>query len=211
MNGGSVPRAVALLGGSGHARSVADVLERLGIEVHLVIAPDVDPSWGQVARDDEEGLALAHSLGLPVVLAVGGNGLRARLEALVSRFGLQAPAIVATTATCAPSAQVDRATVVMEHAHVGPAARLGPAVIVNTHATVEHDVRVGAAGHIAPGAILGGGVTVGEKALVGTGAVVLPGVSIGDAATVGAGAVVREDVPADATVVGVPARRISSR
>lgn len=211
MNAATRPRAVALLGASGHARSIADVLERLGIEVQLVIAPDADASWGRVVHDDEEGLSLAHSIGLQVVLAVGDNGLRARLETMMSRRQVQATPVVATTATCAPSAEIGRATVVMEHGHVGPAARLGPAVIVNTHATVEHDVQVGAASHISPGAILGGGVSIGAQVLVGTGAVVLPGVSVDHGATVGAGAVVREDVPADVTVIGVPARRMSSR
>lgn len=202
---------VALLGASGHARSITDVLDRLQGEVRLVIAPDADPSWGRVVHDDDEGLALARGLGLPVVLGVGANDLRARLAARASRFDVATPPVVATTATCARSAEVGAAAVVLEHAHVGPAAFLGGAVIVNTRATVEHDARVGSASHIGPGAILGGHAAVGDQVLVGTGAVVLPGVSIGHGATVGAGAVVREDVPAEATVVGVPARRISSR
>lgn len=204
-------RAVALLGASGHARAIVDVLGRLGTDVRLVVAPDADPSWGQVVHDDEEGLALARSLGLPVVLGVGANHLRGRLAALAARFDVAMPPVVASTATCAPSAELAPATLVFEHAHVGPAATLRDAVIVNTRATVEHDGRVGAASHVGPGAILGGGATIGDRVLVGTGAVVLPGVSIGHDATVGAGAVVREDVPAEATVVGVPARRISSR
>ena len=51
--------------------------------------------------------------------------------------------------------------------------------------------------------------TVEAGALVGIGAVVLPGKTIGAWATVGAGAVVIDDVPAGATVVGVPARSVA--
>jgi acetyltransferase-like isoleucine patch superfamily enzyme len=55
------------------------------------------------------------------------------------------------------------------------------------------------------------GVAVGAGAWLGAGAKVLDGVSIGDGAVVGAGAVVREDVPARAIAVGVPARVVGTR
>jgi acetyltransferase-like isoleucine patch superfamily enzyme len=47
---------------------------------------------------------------------------------------------------------------------------------------------------------------VGDGASLGAGAVVLPGIRIGRGAMVGAGAVVTKDVPANAVVVGNPAR-----
>ena len=45
-------------------------------------------------------------------------------------------------------------------------------------------------------------------ASIGSGATILPNLTIGERAIVGAGAVVTRDVPAGATVVGVPARPI---
>lgn len=52
---------------------------------------------------------------------------------------------------------------------------------------------------------------IGHRVTLGAGAQVLGGIEVGDDATVGAGAVVLEDVPAGATVVGVPARVVASR
>ena len=50
-----------------------------------------------------------------------------------------------------------------------------------------------------------GEVVVGERAMIGAGAIVLPGVVIGPDARVAANSLVTEDVPAGATVAGVPA------
>ena len=48
--------------------------------------------------------------------------------------------------------------------------------------------------------------TIADGASIGAGAVILPGVRIGRSAMIGAGAVVTKDVPANAVVVGNPAR-----
>ena len=50
--------------------------------------------------------------------------------------------------------------------------------------------------------------TVKRGASIGSGAVIRCGVTIGEQAMVGAGAVVTHDVPAHATVAGVPARAL---
>jgi acetyltransferase-like isoleucine patch superfamily enzyme len=50
------------------------------------------------------------------------------------------------------------------------------------------------------------GVRIGRDARLGANCTVLPGVHIGERALIGAGAVVTRDVPAEAVVVGNPAR-----
>jgi acetyltransferase-like isoleucine patch superfamily enzyme len=55
------------------------------------------------------------------------------------------------------------------------------------------------------------GPTIRRGARIGGGAVLLPGIEVGEEAFVGAGAVVTKDVPAGATVAGVPARVQTAR
>jgi len=53
--------------------------------------------------------------------------------------------------------------------------------------------------------------TIGNGVSIGTGAIIMCGVTIGDNAVIGAGAVVLQDIPAQTTVVGVPARIIDRK
>ncbi|MDY7093783.1 MAG: serine O-acetyltransferase [Acidobacteriota bacterium] len=52
---------------------------------------------------------------------------------------------------------------------------------------------------------------VGDRVTLGARATLLGGIAVGDDAMVAAGAVVLEDVPAGATVAGVPAKELSTR
>ncbi|GAA5033701.1 acetyltransferase [Terrabacter aeriphilus] len=197
-----------VLGAGGHARSVVDVLERLGREVVAVtgaVAEGEIPWHVEVLADDRQAVELVRARGLHAVVAIGANAARSGLVHELLTGGLSVPPVVAATATVSPRAVLGAGTVVLEHAHVGPASRLGDAVVVNTAAVVEHDCRVGGGAHVAPGATLLGGASVGPGTLVGSGARILPLVSVGAGATIGAGAVVTGHVPDGRTVVGVPA------
>ena len=59
--------------------------------------------------------------------------------------------------------------------------------------------------------MLCGGVTLGDGVHVGAGAVIVQEIHIGAQAVIGAGAVVTANVPAGATVFGVPARKVERR
>jgi len=73
---------------------------------------------------------------------------------------------------------------------------------------LRHDSIMGDYSSLLPYVHVAGDCFIGERVFVGSGARILGGLTIGDDAVIGAGAVVTKDVPAGATVVGVPARQI---
>ena len=191
-----------LIGGGGHASVIADIAWRCRIP-GIVLWVDADPDlkrfppktvWRALSKLDPE---------LPVMLALGDLTTRMQMRA---RFQNYAEPVIDPSVIIGSGTSIGRGTVIMPACVVNPNAHVAEDCILNTGCIVEHDCRVGANTHLSPGVRLAGGVTIGAGTHIGTGAIVLPGVTVGDRSVVGAGAVVVRNVPADVTVVGVPAR-----
>ena len=68
---------------------------------------------------------------------------------------------------------------------------------------IEHQVTVGAEKRQSP--------VLGDRVFLGAGAKVIGAITIGNGASIGANAVVLEDIPANATAVGIPAKVVKIR
>jgi acetyltransferase-like isoleucine patch superfamily enzyme len=83
---------------------------------------------------------------------------------------------------------------------------LGRHVHVNQGVTIGHDTVVGDYATLNPASAVSGSCLIEEEVLVGAQSCILQCLTIGRGAIVGAAACVVRDVPAGATVKGVPAR-----
>jgi|SRR5579859_7368673 len=210
------PLSVVVVGAGGHGSSTLDAVLLRADQFRVVGIADANPA--------RRGKAL---YGVPVlggdscwtgsdrpaeirgiVLGVGDNEVRRRVQLVAEREGLVVAIVVQPAATISPHARLGAGTVALAGSIVNAGAAIGRGVILNTGSHVDHDCHIGDFAHVAPGVALAGWVTVGEAAFIGVGAAVVPNVQVGDRATVGAGTTILHDVPAGEVWVGTPARRL---
>lgn len=188
---------------------VVDLIESIGayrILGFFDASPEcVTRDFRYLGTDDAWSRIRAEVPDLKIALAIDHPDARKRLfdhYGSAAIVGLQSPhAHVTGRASVGHGSIVQRGVTVMPHAQLEAGCKL------NVNCTVHHEARIGAFTTLAPGSQILGNVTIGERVYVGAGAVIRQRCRIGDGAVIGAGAVVVADVPANATVVGVPAKR----
>ena len=204
-------RAVLIYGAGGHGKVVLDALECSGRRVVGFVDDDASRAGGEHCGYRIFAWPAAEAgEDVEFIVAIGDGEKRRQVTERVLGLRRQLATAIHPSAIIGRDVKIAAGAMILAGAVINPGARVGGGSIINTRAVVDHDCRVGEFAHVAPGARLAGHVRVGVGALIGVGATVIPHVAIGPGAVVGAGAVVTADVAARATVVGVPARPVSS-
>lgn len=205
---------LVVVGAGGHGRELFATIHAIN---------EVNPTWNVVGFVDDTPTHLerVQRLGSAVlggldwlddrdVAVAVGIGTSAMRRTVLDRLGLaeeRLPAIVHPGATIGPDVELGPGVVVYDRCTVTTNVRIGAHTHLNVGCAVQHDSDMGAFVQLSPGVFVNGDCVVGDDVFMGTGAIVTRGCRVGSGAKVGAGAVVLDDVEADATVVGVPARQ----
>lgn len=186
-----------LLGASGHARVIREIIESGGERVSAFIDDDM-------SKTEMDGLPVFHDTEgrNPLIVAIGDNRIRYKVVQRLKDLGITFGSAVHRQAIVSPTAEIGEGTVIMPGAIVNAYAKIGKHCIINTGAVVDHECVIGDFVDICPHTTLCGNVHVGDGSNVCAGSTVIQGINIGRWSMVGAGSVCRHDVGDGVVVVG---------
>lgn len=190
-------KRVVILGASGHAHVIADIVRACNDEVIAFLDDDVNAQDRCGSISDYEKYKDCE-----FVIGIGNANTRKRLSELPVRWYIA----IHPSAIISESASIREGTVVMPNVVINAGAQIGRHCILNTCAVIEHENIIEDFAHISVGAKLGGNVHIGKSTWLGIGATVSNNIEICNDCMIGAGAVVVKDLTESGTYYGVPAR-----
>ena len=158
---------VILMGASGHAKVVIDILHEMscreGIEYNIELLDDDASLQGTKIMGHKVVGKISDCVNYPksrFLISIGNNKIR---ETLAKRYQLDYMTAIHPSAIIGTDVAVGEGTVIMAGAVINCGTKIGTHCIVNTGATLDHDNKISDFVHISPGVHLAGAVSVGEK------------------------------------------------
>jgi sugar O-acyltransferase (sialic acid O-acetyltransferase NeuD family) len=208
-------KPIAIYGAGGFGLEVAMLIEQIN---------EVSPQWDIVGFFDDniapgtkkngycvlggikqvnnwsEKLAIAFALGMPKI--------KKKVADEVNNPNLYFPSLIHPSAIIGNKkyVQIGQGCIISSGCIITTNIKIGSFVFFNLSCTLGHESTIGDFCSFMHGCNISGEVSIGEVSFWGAGAKIINRKTVGNNTTIGAGAVVVYNVPADVTVVGVPAK-----
>lgn len=186
---------IILVSFGGHAKSVADSIDRCGLYniIGYTDIADRNCQYKYLGTDEVLDSYLAKGYN-KIAICMGYLGKGTTRESIYYSLkdkGFVFPIIIDPSAIVSSSTIVEEGTFIGKNAVVNADARVGKMCIINTGAVVEHDCIVGDFSHVSVGAVLCGQVRVGKAAFIGANSTVIQCQNIDEGKIVPAGVTIR--------------------
>jgi UDP-perosamine 4-acetyltransferase len=213
MAGSDLSKPIIIIGAGGHAKVLIDALKLLTAPILGISEQDsatvnsellgvaVICKNGELKKYPPEGVTLVNGLG-----GVKDTSSRREVFERLKMLGYVFSQVIHPSAVISANAVLGEGVQVMAGAIIQAGVRVAENTIINTKTSVDHDCQIGSHVHLAPGVTVCGNVKIGDSVHVGSGATIIQEIIVGPHCLIGAGTLVRSNVPAGATVIGVPGR-----
>lgn len=189
------PHKVILIGGGGHAKSLAEFSESL-ISGYLSNEKSSSIPGDWLGSDSVAPSLVKEGNSFHMAFIYSGWPIMEKRRELIKKYeklGAGFSSLISPTSIVTPNSTIGEGCAVMSGAIVNR-ARLGRHVVVNSGAIVEHDCEIGNNTFIGPGAVIGGYTKIGENCFIGLGARVGNDLEIGANITIAMGAIVTHNL-----------------
>lgn len=198
---------VVIIGASGHAKVIADVILKYGDELFGFLddnteLPDTIIGYPYLGTTSDYKKYMDEC---SFIIGIGNNHIRKKIAESMDVNWYTA---VHPSAQISMDTSIGEGTVVMANATINTSAHVGKHCIINTAAVIEHDNVIGDYVHISPNATLCGTVDIGDLTHIGAGATVKNNISVCGNVVVGAGGIVVSNITGEGVYIGVPASRM---
>ncbi len=197
-----------LLGAGGHASSLLDCVEMLGLKVDIIYDSNknlrsifsnyrIEENDKEIANFPKDQVELINGLGrMPY------THTRKELFNNYKSNGFSFKTIISPSAIISKHSTIGEGVQILKGATIQAGTKIGHNTIINTRSIVDHDCTIGDHCHIATGATLSGDITIKDNVFIGAGATIINGITIGENSIIAAGATIYKDIPANSKVMG---------
>jgi len=199
-------RDVIILGAGGHAKVIADIVEKSGDKVIGFLDDNLEIQ-NNIVYDEKKIIGTIKEIkkfkNIFFVIGIGNNHIR---KTLSEKYKLNWYTAIHPNTIISKDVKIGEGSVVMAGAIINPGTIIGKHCIINTKVSIDHDNLIEDFVHLSPGSTLAGTVNIKELTWIGAGATVINNITIEKNNIIGAGAVVINNIDnTNKIFVGVPA------
>lgn len=211
-----MPRNIIIIGASGHAKIIIDIIEQLGYYHIVGLIDSFKPKGSFIfeyeilgSENDIPKLSEIYNFNTGII-AIGDNWTRKKIHKKIIKIAPSFEFISAIhpKSVIGKNVKIGQGTVIMAGAIVNSDAKIEDFCIINTKASLGHDGYLGKYASLAPNVTIGGNVAIGAFTAISLSASVIQNIHIGKHSIIGACALINRKVGDYKMVYGVPGKVI---